>query len=144
MQVAFVANRRFATNATCNTWHQSLLPNLQQTNLQHLAPKLAPTILTTEKPYGNIRTRGVRIRVTALVPQISFLQIRGCSSVGRAPALQAGGHRFESGHLHHPFLDSSTVEHPAVNRRVAGSNPARGAKKKRQDTQYPVSSFCRF
>ena|GEM_PF-4184831 len=25
------------------------------------------------------------------------------------------------------FLDSSTVEHPAVNRRVAGSNPARGA-----------------
>ena len=26
------------------------------------------------------------------------------------------------------FLGSSTVEHPAVNRRVAGSNPARGAK----------------
>ena len=26
-----------------------------------------------------------------------------------------------------PFLGSSTVEHPAVNRRVAGSNPARGA-----------------
>ncbi len=25
------------------------------------------------------------------------------------------------------FLDSSAVEHPAVNRRVAGSNPARGA-----------------
>ncbi len=25
---------------------------------------------------------------------------RGCSSAGRAPALQAGGHRFESGHLH--------------------------------------------
>ena len=25
---------------------------------------------------------------------------RGCSSVGRAPALQAGGHRFETGHLH--------------------------------------------
>ncbi len=25
------------------------------------------------------------------------------------------------------FLGSSTVEHPAVNRRVAGSNPARGA-----------------
>jgi hypothetical protein len=27
------------------------------------------------------------------------------------------------------FLGSSTVEHPAVNRSVAGSNPARGAKK---------------
>ena len=26
---------------------------------------------------------------------------RGCSSVGRAPALQAGGHRFDSVHLHH-------------------------------------------
>ena len=26
---------------------------------------------------------------------------RGCSSVGRAPALQAGGHGFESHHLHH-------------------------------------------
>ena len=26
--------------------------------------------------------------------------IRGCSSVGRAPALQAGGHEFESHHLH--------------------------------------------
>ena len=26
----------------------------------------------------------------------------GCSSVGRAPALQAGGHGFESHHLHQP------------------------------------------
>ena len=25
---------------------------------------------------------------------------RGCSSAGRAPALHAGGHRFESVHLH--------------------------------------------
>ena len=25
----------------------------------------------------------------------------GCSSAGRAPALQAGGHRFEPVHLHH-------------------------------------------
>ena len=25
---------------------------------------------------------------------------RGCSSAGRAPALQAGGHGFESHHLH--------------------------------------------
>ena len=28
------------------------------------------------------------------------LVIRGCSSVGRAPALQAGGQEFESPHLH--------------------------------------------
>ena len=26
--------------------------------------------------------------------------LRGCSSAGRAPALQAGGHGFESHHLH--------------------------------------------
>src|SRR6185436_13681701 len=30
-----------------------------------------------------------------------WLLIRGCSSAGRAPALQAGGRRFESDHLHH-------------------------------------------
>ena len=29
----------------------------------------------------------------------------GCSSVGRAPALQAGGHEFESHHLHSVFTD---------------------------------------
>src|SRR5438874_10551116 len=29
------------------------------------------------------------------------LLARGCSSVGRAPALQAGGRRFDSVHLHH-------------------------------------------
>jgi hypothetical protein len=27
--------------------------------------------------------------------------IRGCSSAGRAPALHAGGHRFDPVHLHH-------------------------------------------
>src|ERR1700693_1478911 len=31
-------------------------------------------------------------------PPVSY---RGCSSVGRAPALQAGGHRFDPVHLHH-------------------------------------------
>ena len=28
-------------------------------------------------------------------------KIRGCSSAGRAPALQAGGQEFDSPHLHH-------------------------------------------
>jgi hypothetical protein len=28
------------------------------------------------------------------------IEDRGCSSVGRAPALQAGGHRFDPVHLH--------------------------------------------
>jgi hypothetical protein len=31
---------------------------------------------------------------------------RGCSSVGRAPALQAGGHRFDPVHLHHLSFSS--------------------------------------
>ena len=30
----------------------------------------------------------------------AILRDRGCSSVGRAPALQAGGHRFDPVHLH--------------------------------------------
>ena len=33
-------------------------------------------------------------------PSIAFLHFWGLSSVGRAPALQAGGHRFEAGSLH--------------------------------------------
>ena len=32
--------------------------------------------------------------------QVAAGYIWGCSSVGRAPALQAGGHEFESHHLH--------------------------------------------
>ena len=31
----------------------------------------------------------------------------GCSSAGRAPALHAGGHRFDPVHLHHFFFDES-------------------------------------
>ena len=34
---------------------------------------------------------------------------RGCSSVGRAPALQAGGRRFESGHLHQARIESDVL-----------------------------------
>ena len=36
-------------------------------------------------------------------------KIWGCSSVGRAPALQAGGHEFESHHLH----DDNEANDPA-------------------------------
>ena len=34
----------------------------------------------------------------------------GCSSAGRAPALQAGGHRFEPVHLHHFFFGGSAAD----------------------------------
>ena len=35
---------------------------------------------------------------------------RGCSSVGRASALQADGRRFESGRLHHPVAARAVEE----------------------------------
>ena len=47
---------------------------------------------------------------------------------------------WEVGELPLPlFLYSSAVEHPAVNRRVVGSNPTGGAKKKKYQT---VLLFC--
>ena len=38
------------------------------------------------------------------------VEIWGCSSVGRAPALQAGGRQFESVHLHQPCKHGDTGE----------------------------------
>ena len=38
----------------------------------------------------------------------------GCSSVGRAPALQAGGHGFESHHLHPEADKALTKEYGLV------------------------------
>ena len=36
----------------------------------------------------------------SVTDQINPITIWGCSSAGRAPALQAGGHGFDSHHLH--------------------------------------------
>ena len=59
------------------------------------------------RPQGLKETsRGCRFRMrreTAEAVAISArdkARARGCSSAGRAPALQAGGRRFESAHLH--------------------------------------------
>ena len=38
----------------------------------------------------------------------------GCSSVGRAPALQAGGHGFESHHLHQRIGSANNLEVSSV------------------------------
>ena len=43
-----------------------------------------------------------------LVP--SAVSLRGCSSAGRAPALHAGGHRFEPVHLHHLQIHDKIVQ----------------------------------
>ena len=43
----------------------------------------------------------VRLDVVVRFPgTVGTIPLWGCSSVGRAPALQAGGHGFESHHLH--------------------------------------------
>ena len=46
---------------------------------------------------------------------------RGCSSAGRAPALQAGGHGFEPHHLHHPTVSGPKARGRAA--RVARETP---------------------
>ena len=56
----------------------------------------------------------------------------GHSSVGRAPALQAGGRGFESLWLHHYHASVAQLlgeERPTENREVVGSIPTRGAIK---------------
>ena len=50
---------------------------------------------STKYAFGT-RTRGLHLKPFAKTRHPE----RGCSSVGRAPALQAGGHGFESHHLH--------------------------------------------
>ena len=47
----------------------------------------------------------------------------GCSSAGRAPALQAGGHRFDPVHLHQ---DRDVQENKGARGRTAASNPRYG------------------
>ena len=75
----------------------------------------------------------------------------GISSVGRAPALQAGGHEFDSRILHSSSGSccvtikysslAQSVEHAAVNRSVVGSSPTGGAKKTRKCLAFTSLSF---
>ena len=52
-----------------------------------------------------LSVRDTWLNIVIVVAGSMFLP-RGCSSVGRAPALQAGGQEFESPHLHQfPYLD---------------------------------------
>ena len=45
---------------------------------------------------------------------------------------------FGSINLYLVFLDSSAAEHPAVNRRVVGSNPTRGVKTSKKKLIRPI------
>ena len=52
-------------------------------------------------PNTTVKTMTAESTILATVWEDRWLpDLWGCSSVGRAPALQAGGHEFESHHLH--------------------------------------------
>src|SRR6266536_2551325 len=62
-------------------------------------------------------------------PQVRGGFARGCSSVGRAPALQAGGRGFESLQLHQvPALVSGLVACPSRSQ-LARVGPGRGGER---------------
>ena len=61
-----------------------------------------PTISDWRLNIGN-RVRREGQNRFSVVNYKSLIIKGGCSSVGRAPALHAGGHRFEPVHLHHPL-----------------------------------------
>ena len=51
---------------------------------------------------------------------------RGCSSVGRAPALQAGGHEFESHHLHESNEENVRGGQPLTGDCIHAKEPGNG------------------
>ena len=51
------------------------------------------------KEFGRIPT--TIIHYSSFIIHYSLIPTWGCSSAGRAPALQAGGQEFDSPHLHH-------------------------------------------
>ena len=58
--------------------------------------------------------------------------IRGCSSVGRAPALQAGGHGFESHHLHQSAVPTAKHRSSDILRMNKSPEDEKSEKMKRQ------------
>jgi hypothetical protein len=64
----------------------------------------------------------------------------GCSSVGRAPALQAGGRRFDSVHLHHRAKARSAL----VARRGSGSGATARAPTERCGAAFVSSASAAF
>ena len=66
--------------------------------------------------------------------------VRGCSSAGRAPALQAGGRRFESDHLHF-WLVALCATQPRSG--CEAKNPKRGEAERRvrRGREDDLSSF---
>ncbi len=65
-----------------------------------------------------VAPEGLIERSTLIIQHSSEAGRRGCSSIGRAPALQAGGRRFDPDQLHHEQLSRNgrvsllVIHHP--------------------------------
>ena len=70
-----------------------------------------PSEIDWFNPRSELRKKfGLQVLFNFESPWFSVVKcedIWGFSSAGRAPALQAGGHRFDPGNLHHESKDSS-------------------------------------
>ena len=81
--------------------------------------------------------------VVTIALRIHLFSFRTQKLSSAAPKVLGGQPPGRIGCCHIIFLDSSAAEHPAVNRRVVGSNPTRGARKKRY-TILCISFFITF
>jgi hypothetical protein len=70
---------------------------------------------------------------------LEWILLWACSSAGRAPALQAGGHRFDPGHVHHFFSDRKELS-----RFISGSTCARLRLLHRNCAQWKREQISRF
>ena len=91
---------------------------------------LLPVYFSTTSTRKRKKSKKPKSLLKAEIEHQKFLKtIRGCSSFGRAPALQAGGSRFDPVHLHQIAVVAQSVEHLICNQGVEGSNPSGGTNK---------------
>ena len=81
----------------------------------------------TNRIFRGWKPRDISI-VVIMAKRIHLFPSRTQKLSSLAPKVLSGWPLGRIGHRHILFLVSSAVEHPAVNRRVVGSNPTRGAK----------------
>ena len=92
---------------------------------------LLPVYFSTTSTRKRKQSKKSKSLLKAEAEHQKFLKkIRGGSSVGRASALQAEGHRFDPLPLHQKSaVVAQSVEHLICNQRVEGSNPSDGTTK---------------
>ena len=113
----------------------------QQPRERHRAEK------GSDAPAAAFAAQGRRWRRSAILSGSRRSKRWGCSSVGRAPALQAGGRRFDSDHLHHRANDakhrlSRSATAARLRRESTGQRPRR-AKERLIDREKQVCPGAR-